>query len=93
MELGVLLIDGLAATVAGTLHVRTTVRDSDLTANSNPIIAMESAGDFRLHWADPHGGQISSSSKIGDFFRYARDVSGVQFVGYQRNADVISIDD
>lgn len=47
----------------------------------------------RLYWADPHGGQVVLNSKFGDFFRYARDVSGIQFVGFQRNADVISKED
>ena len=93
LERGVRSIEGLLATTTGVLRLRAIDRDSGLTARSNPVIAAESAGDFRLHWADPHGGQISDSSKIGDFFQYARNVSGIQFVGHQRNADVISKDD
>jgi Protein of unknown function (DUF3604) len=93
MERGVQSVEGLTATTAGILHVAAVVRDADLVARSNPIVATESAGEYQLHWADPHGGQIGSSAKIADFFRYARDVAGVQFVGYQRNADVISKDD
>ena len=93
IERGVLTIEGLTATACGTLHVRATAAAAQLSAESNPIQASETAAEFPLQWADPHGGQIASAARIGDFFRYARDVSGVQFVGYQRNADVISQDD
>lgn len=90
---GVISVAGVLPTTTGLLRVQVRAGQAGLVANSNPIQATESAGEFGLHWADPHGGQIGSSAKIGDFFRYARDVSGVQFVGYQRNADVISKDD
>lgn len=93
IERGVQIIEGVVATVAGVLRVAASAQNSGLAADSNPIIATQSAQDFQLHWADPHGGQVASAAKIGDFFRYARDVSGIQFVGYQRNADVISKDD
>ncbi len=93
MERGVQSIEGLSAISTGVLHVEASVRESNLAARSNPIVVTESPREYQLHWADPHGGQIGSSAKIGDFFRYARDVAGVQFVGYQRNADVISKDD
>lgn len=93
MERGVRTIEGLTASNAGVLHIEAIIRDSGLTARSNPIVAAESATEYQLHWADPHGGQIGSAAKIADFFRYARNVSGVQFVGYQRNADVILPED
>ena len=90
MQRGVRSVEGVVAETAGVLRVRADSRESGLTAVSNPIIAVDSADEYSLNWADPHGGQIGANSKIGDFFRYARDVSGIQFVGYQRNADVIS---
>ncbi len=90
---GVMCLGGLQAETAGVLEVHARARDTNLAGRSNPIVAEESAPELQLHWADPHGGQVASSAKIADFFRYARDVSGIQFVGYQRNADVISKDD
>ena len=93
MARGVQILDGVTIAAAGVYRARATTLDSQIVGESNPIVVAESAGEFCLHWADPHGGQVASSAKIGDFFRYARDVSGVQFVGYQRNADVISKED
>ena len=72
-------------------HIR--AESNGISGMSNPIVCTDSPNEFRLQWADPHGGQIGSATKIADFFRYARDVSGVQFVGYQRNADVTSKSD
>ncbi len=43
------------------------------------------AEPFDLFWGDYHGGQVENAEKISDFFRYARDVAGIQFASYQRN--------
>ena len=64
-----------------------------LHALSNPVVVTKNRGEQQLVWADPHGGQVVHNGKFGEFFRYARDVSAVQFVGFQRNADVISAED
>lgn len=61
-----------------------------LRAESNPLIASPERPAHRLYWGDPHGGQVVDPQKIGDFFRYARDVAGVQVVGFQRNDHVMS---
>ena len=60
---------------------------------SNPIHCTEKSGRFSLYWADPHGGQVAHNAKIRDFFRYARDAAGLDFVGYQRNDHMVSKDD
>ncbi len=86
-------IEGFKATRARRLAIAATDAASSLSGQSNPIVASGTAAEHQLHWADPHGGQLVLNSKIQDFFRYARDVAGVQFVGYQRNADVITEDD
>ena len=93
MQRGVQTLEEVIATTDGVLKVRAKVQSSGLSAISNPILATTSPTEFPLYWADPHGGQLGSCDKIGDYFRYARDVSGIQFVGYQRNADVISEED
>lgn len=78
---------------AGVTRIRAQVQGEQISATSNPIQVASSAAPLQLFWADPHGGQVVLNSKIADFYRYARDVAGVHFVGYQRNADVISEDD
>ncbi|MBM81201.1 MAG: hypothetical protein CMJ78_11490 [Planctomycetaceae bacterium] len=91
MHRGVVRVDGLTAEKTGVLRIQ--AECGELSVTSNPIVVTEEANPYQLQWADPHGGQVGSATKIADFFRYARDVSGIQFVGYQRNADVISAED
>ncbi|MHB1134422.1 MAG: DUF3604 domain-containing protein [Chloroflexota bacterium] len=66
---------------------RVTARDeqSGLTAESNPCLCTAEAGETRLYWGEPHGGQLTLPENIPHFFSYARDVAGIDFVGYQRN--------
>ena len=68
-------------------------RNLGISASSNPILATEGKPEHNLYWADPHGGQVALASKIPDFFRYARDVAALDFVGYQRNDHMISAED
>ncbi|MCH8830348.1 MAG: DUF3604 domain-containing protein, partial [Planctomycetes bacterium] len=86
-------IEGFSANRIGVVRVTAADAESSLQAESNPVVCTEHAAENQLHWADPHGGQLVLNSKIAGFFRHARDVAGVQFVGYQRNADVISAAD
>jgi Protein of unknown function (DUF3604) len=90
---GVRWVENCSATEVGVL--RLSVRDevNGLGADGNPVVVTSKPGERQLYWADPHGGQVVHNGKFGEFFRYARDVSGVQFVGFQRNADVISAED
>ncbi|HEX2326955.1 MAG TPA: hypothetical protein VHQ00_16265 [Chloroflexota bacterium] len=67
--------------------------DKTLLARSNPVLCPQRPGPYRLYWGDPHGGQIADADKIPDFFRYARDVAGIDFAGYQRNDHVHSNQD
>ncbi len=90
---GVKVVEGCRASDVGTHRVE--VRDAELgfSARSNPILATEIRPEHNLYWADPHGGQVALASKIPDFFRYARDVAALDFVGYQRNDHMISAED
>ncbi len=94
MDCGVCRVGGftLDSGDAGDSQVvgRITAESDALNGTGNPIVSLEASRSERLFWADPHGGQVGTATKIADFFRYARDVSDLQFVGYQRNADVIS---
>ena len=97
---GVKWIDDVTADTPGVLRIKTRIAESSITSHkspvthpANPVVVVETDPEHQLWWADPHGGQLVHNEKFVDFFRYARDVSGVQFVGFQRNADVISADD
>jgi len=86
-------VEGLRASKAGVVRIAAADRRAGLTARSNPIICVAEKPEHALYWADAHGGQIALNSKIGDFFRYARDVAGLDFVGYQRNDNLITHED
>jgi hypothetical protein len=87
---GVWWLDGCAAGRAGVLTVSAADTAGSLRAASNPICCTAAPPAYTLYWGDPHGGQIASAAKIPDFFRYARDVAGIAFAGYQRNDHVHS---
>ena len=89
-ERGAQWVGDFKATHSGLTRIEAADNDAGLRAQSNPIRVSESRTERRLYWADPHGGQLVLNEKFADFFRYARDVAGIQFVGFQRNADVIS---
>ncbi len=88
---GVRWIEGCIAQAEGILRLNAT--DGTLTAQSNPIDCRETAPEQMLYWGDSHGGQVALAEKIPDFFRYARDVAGIHFAGYQRNDHVLSTRD
>jgi hypothetical protein len=90
---GVWWLDGCIVAAEGTHRVEARAigaGDAELIAHSNPMCCKAQPSPYRLYWGDPHGGQIADASKIPDFFRYARDVAGVHFAGYQRNDHVHS---
>ena len=88
---GVCWIDGCTAQSEG-IH-RLDATDGTLVAQSNPIHCRETAPERMLYWGDSHGGQVALAEKIPDFFKYARDVAGIHFTGYQRNDHVLSTRD
>ena len=90
---GVKVVQGCRASAVGTQRIHAQDAQLGLSARSNPILATETQPEHNLYWADPHGGQVALASKIPDFFRYARDVAALDFVGYQRNDHMISAED
>ena len=64
--------------------------DGGCVGRSNPLRIEDESPDHELFWGDYHGGQVENAEKIDDFFRYARDVAGIQFASYQRNDTVHS---
>ena len=77
----------------GEHRVHARLRENGLQAESNPVLCLEKRGKYGLYWGDPHGGQLVSAEKIPRFFRFARDVARLDFVGYQRNDHQLSNQD
>ena len=68
-------------------------RNSESQPAATQSSPLKAGREHNLYWADPHGGQVALAAKIPDFFRYARDVAALDFVGYQRNDHMISAED
>ena len=92
-DAGACRVDGATALEAGVLRLTATDEESGLVGTSNPLLVLEHIAEQRLYWADPHGGQLVDREKFAGFFEHARDVAGIQFAGFQRNADVLDPDD
>ncbi len=90
---GVRLMEGCRSIKDGVHKVMVVDSENGLTGRSNPILSSRDSAQHTLYWGDPHGGQIAMATKIPDFFHYARDVAGIDFVGYQRNDHSLSNED
>ena len=88
-DAGACWTDGATAVETGVLRLTARDDESGLEGTSNPLCVTEHVGEQRLYWADPHGGQLVDREKFAGFFEHARDVAGIQFAGFQRNADVL----
>lgn len=82
---GVHLFEGCVCRAPGVHRVAVSEGQTGLATESNPLLCRERPGPHTLYWGEPHGGQLVMAEKIRDFFRYAREVAGVDFAGYQRN--------
>lgn len=65
--------------------------ENRLTARSNPILVKKKV-EYRLFWGDLHG-QVDLAVKAYNYFKYARDVSAIDFAGFQRNDHNITKED
>ncbi len=92
-DAGAAWLQGATAEAAGVVRIVATDEAAGLEGTSNPACVAEHVGEQRLHWADPHGGQLVDREKFAGFFEHARDVAGIQFAGFQRNADVLDEQD
>ncbi|MCD6503842.1 DUF3604 domain-containing protein [Candidatus Bathyarchaeota archaeon] len=66
--------------------------ENGLIARSNPILVRKKTDGYRLFWGDLHG-QVDLAVKAYDYFRYARDISAIDFAGFQRNDHNITNED
>lgn len=90
---GVWKLDGCRCLTPGVCRIAVREVEWGLSTETNPILCMEEAQERMLYWGDPHGGQLDCAEKIPEFFRYARDVSGIDFVGYQANGFRVSTEE
>ena len=90
---GVCRIEGAVFTEEGATRIDIEDAENGLVASSNQIRISQELPALKLFWGDPHSGQIGDASKIGDYFAYARDVSALDFAGYQRNDSAHSTDE
>jgi hypothetical protein len=90
---GVHRVEGAVFSEEGATRIDLQDRENNLVASSNQIRIAQQLPALKLFWGDPHSGQIGDASKIGDYFRYARDVSALDFAGYQRNDSAHSTDE
>ncbi|MFX1254683.1 MAG: DUF3604 domain-containing protein [Promethearchaeota archaeon] len=60
---------------------------SGLAAISNPILSVKKSPDYKLFWGDLHGQtEITiGTGTVEEYFKYARDVAGVDFTSWQGN--------
>jgi len=63
----------------GIFRVEAVDHDSGLRGRSNPVEVVSRPGPYRLFWADLHGhsGFSDGTGLPRDYYRYARDVSGL----------------
>ena len=68
----------------------TNLHDELVEFSSNPIEINEIYPKLKLYWGDPHSGQIANPYKIDEYFEYAKNISAIDYAGYQRNDSVHS---
>ena len=90
---GIRRIEGAVFTEEGANRIDIEDRDNNLVGSSNQIRIYQKLPELKLFWGDPHSGQVGDASKIGDYFKYARNISGLDFAGYQRNDSAHSTDE
>jgi hypothetical protein len=66
--------------------------DMELIGVSNPIYCGDSSDEYSLYWGDLHG-QVKLADKLPEYFRFARDVSALDFASHQRNDHEVSKSD
>ncbi len=91
-EHGVHRFDGLTVLSPGVYRIRGQDARNGLNGASNPIICTSHSEAYTLYWGDLHG-QVKSADKISEYFRFARDISGLDFASHQRNDHEVSKSD
>lgn len=84
---GVVLIHDCEFTEAGVKYIEGTAKEDsgEWSLLSNPVDIREQMPETKLYWGDPHSGQVANPYKIDEYFEYAKNVSGMDYAGFQRN--------
>ncbi|MGE3809789.1 MAG: DUF3604 domain-containing protein, partial [Gemmataceae bacterium] len=81
---------------AGTHRLRFEVPGTSLVAESNPIVVHTEPPARRLFWGDVHSGQSAigcGAGTLADYYAFARDAAGVQFLTHQANDHYVTTAD
>ena len=81
---GVHRFDSVQASREGLYRITVCDETRRLQAASNPLLVTNKQEAHSLYWGDMHG-QVRLADKIPEYFRFARDISALDFAGHQRN--------
>lgn len=91
-EHGVHRFEGLTARSPGTYRIRGQDVRTGIRGVSNPILCLPRPAAYAVYWGDLHG-QVRGVEKLSEYFRFARDVSVLDFASHQRNDHEVSAGD
>lgn len=84
---GVNRFEGVVASAPGVYRVRAEDRENGMEAEGNPLVCVETRGEFRPFWGDLHGQseETVGTNPVSSYFRFARESALVDFAGHQGN--------
>ena len=88
-EHGVHRFDGLTVLNPGVYRIRGGDAHNGISGLSNPILCPPHPEAYTVYWGDLHG-QVKRADKISEYFRFARDISVLDFASHQRNDHEVS---
>jgi hypothetical protein len=88
-ERGVHRFEGVTARRSGVYRIRGQDIRTGIGGVSNPIRCLPRPVAYTVYWGDLHG-QVRGVEKLSEYFRFARDVSALDFASHQRNDHEVS---
>ncbi|MEZ4521869.1 MAG: DUF3604 domain-containing protein [Thermomicrobiales bacterium] len=84
---GVHWFDGVRMDGSGIERIEVQDADNGFRSTSNPIEVRDSAPQIQRYWGDIHGQteETVGTGTIPGFFKYARDIAGIQVAAHQGN--------
>ena len=86
-DAGVKRVQGVTFAEPGIHRMRVAARRGRLTTLSNPCEVLEEPAGIQPYWGDLHGqsGEALGLGTVRDYYAFARDVAGIDFVSNQGN--------
>ncbi|RMF91204.1 MAG: DUF3604 domain-containing protein, partial [Nitrospinota bacterium] len=78
---------GLRFSQPGVYRIRVEDKEQGFSAESNPLVCRSTPPLFRPYWGDLHGQseETVGTNSVEDYFRFAKEKSGIDFCGHQGN--------